>query len=55
MYATPEHLKKYAHSPSTYLYVFLWYNTGQSHPYLSGLVYWHWGNLMIAPVPVKLS
>ena len=25
------------------------------YPYHSGLLYWHWGNLMIAPVPVKLS
>ena len=26
-----------------------WY----SYPYPSGLLYWHWGNHMIAPVPVK--
>ena len=23
------------------------------HPYSSGLLHWHWGNHMIAPVPVK--
>ena len=23
------------------------------YPYFSGLLHWHWGNLMIAPVPVK--
>ena len=23
------------------------------YPYPSGLLHWHWGNLMIAPVPVK--
>ena len=25
------------------------------HPYVSGSFYWHWGNHMIAPVPVKWS
>ena len=28
---------------------FMWY----SYPYGSGLLHWHWGNHMIAPVPVK--
>ena len=23
------------------------------YPYPSGLLHWHWGNLMIVPVPVK--
>ena len=25
----------------------------KSYPYSSGLFHWHWGNHMIAPVPVK--
>ena len=28
--------------------IFWWF-----YPYPSGLLHWHWGNLMIAPVPVK--
>ena len=33
--------------------VLLWFDTCQYHPYPSGLLHWHWGNHMIAPVPVK--
>ena len=29
------------------------FGIGQSYPYPSGLLHWHWGNHMIAPVPVK--
>ena len=29
----------------------LWF--GKFHPYSSGLIHWHWGNHVIAPVPVK--
>ena len=31
----------------------LWLINGQLYPYPSGLLHWHRGNLMIAPVPVK--
>ena len=31
----------------------LWFDTGQLYPYLSGLLHWHWGNHVIATVPVK--
>ena len=31
----------------------LWFGTSWFCPYPSGLLHWHWGNLMIAPVPVK--
>ena len=27
--------------------------TGWYYPYPSGLLHWHWGNHMIAPVPVE--
>ena len=29
----------------------IWFGSG--YPYPSGLLYWHWGNHVIAPVPVK--
>ena len=32
----------------------LWLGICWCYPYPSGLLHWHWGNLMIAPVPVKL-
>ena len=32
-----------------FVYVFMWF----IYPYHSGLLHWHWGNHMIAPVPVK--
>ena len=31
----------------------LQYGISQVYPYSSGLLHWHWGNHMIAPVPVK--
>ena len=34
-------------------FVLLWFDTGWFYPYPSGLLHWHWGNHMIAPVPVK--
>ena len=33
--------------------VLLWLGTGRFYPYPSGLLHWHWGNLPIAPAPVK--
>ena len=33
--------------------VLLCFGTGWFYPYPSGLLHWHWGNHMIAPVPVK--
>ena len=32
-----------------FVYIFMWF----IYPYHSGLLHWHWGNHMIAPVPVK--
>ena len=31
----------------------LWFGNSWSYPYPSGLLDWHWGNLVIAPVPMK--
>ena len=31
----------------------LWFDISRFYPYPSGLLHWHWGNHMIAPVPVK--
>ena len=36
-----------------FCYVLLWFSTCRIYPYSSGLLHWHWGNHMIAPVPVK--
>ena len=33
--------------------VLLWFGGFQFYPCSSGLLHWHWGNHMIAPVPVK--
>ena len=33
-------------------YVLLWFGTTWFNPYSPGLFHWHWGNHMIAPVPV---
>ena len=35
------------------IYALLWFGTCQFYPYPSGLLHWHWGNHMIAPVSVK--
>ena len=35
--------------------VLLWLGTVRFYPYPSGLLHWHLGNHMIAPVPVKQS
>ena len=35
------------------LCVLLKLGTSQFHPYFSGLLHWHWGNHMIAPMPVN--
>ena len=35
------------------VYALLWFGDSPFYPYPSGLLHWHWGNLMIAPVPVK--
>ena len=32
----------------------LWFLIDRFYEYSSGLLHWHWGNHMIAPVPVKL-
>ena len=37
-----------SHAFDSYLVIFL-----NSYPYFSGLLHWHWGNHMIAPVPVN--
>ena len=37
----------------TFCYGFLYCCTGQFYPYPSGLLYWHWQNFVVAPVPVK--
>ena len=34
-------------------YIIFWWLMSLIHPYSSGLLHWHWGNHMIAPVPVK--
>ena len=33
--------------------IFLYFGTGQFDPHPSGLLHWHCGNHMVAPVPVK--
>ena len=45
------HPKNYGNCPC--FIVLLWFGTGQYYPFLSRLLHWHWGNRMIAPVPVK--
>ena len=45
------HPIKYAHSPCLVMFVVI--STDWLYPYLSGSLHWHWGNHMIAPVPVK--
>ena len=35
------------------IFFFLWLDTKEFNPYPSGLLHWHWGNHMIAPVSVK--
>ena len=36
-----------------FCFVLFLLSTGWFYPYPSRLLHWHWGNLMIAPVPVK--
>ena len=35
------------------VHTLLWFRIGWFYPYPLGLFHWHWGNHMIAPVPVK--
>ena len=35
------------------LFIFSWIGINLCHPYLSGLLHWHWGNLLFGPVPVN--
>ena len=46
---------EHATYPMKYICMFdflLWFSTAQFYPYPSGLLHWHWGNHMIAPVSV---
>ena len=42
----------YAYDSSDF-FLFFSYGWLSFYPYVSGLIHWHWGNHMIAPVPVK--
>ena len=46
--------KIYAHG-AWFCCLLLWFDLRRLYPYPSGLLHWHWGNHMIAPVPVKQS
>ena len=37
------------------IHALLWFSASPFYPYPSGLLHWHWGNHMIAPVPMKQS
>ena len=46
------HIKSRIHYPCSFT-VLSWLGSDQFYPYPSGLLHCHWGNHVIAPVPVK--